>query len=793
MPTLRFLKCGLAIASLFLAGTIVGRADEPSQAPLAAGIEVPEDPVEKAAFDVLTKHCSRCHQAGMLLGRDKPAHGFGNVLKLDDLAADPNLIQPGNPEGSSLFIKMSTGQMPADLADFTRQGPEVTKEDVGALRDWVLSLKDVEARNCKDRKFIRSEQIVKYIVADLDHQQKERLRGMRYLTLTNLYNACESDAALDVYRQAAIKLLNSLGRRSSVVRLTTIDPARTILSFNLDDLGWRDTDWNSVLAVYPYATRPDVSSFDFAAQATYTVLPYVRADWFTNTASQPPLYDRLLELPDTFAQLGQKLGVDVTGDIDNNLVQRAGFQISGVSKNNRLIERHASPTGYFWTSYDFATSSGDQSLFLHPLGPGGQGAFKPDGGETIFTLPNGFQGYFLNNGEGARIDKGLTQIVNDPARRDGAVTNGVSCMGCHDAGMKKAKDEIRRAITADHGIPIGTRDQVKALYPEGPQMDDSLAQDQTHFTSAMTAAGLKVDTRYNGVEMVNALFKRYEDNLSMRRAAAEFGYLPEDFRENLQQSGDVGVQLYRRLDQGTVPRDQFEGLFPQLVATATDETPIDVSNLDIGARTLAVVPKHGAPAYTPPAAAAPAVQAYTPPAATPSPTPTYTPPAVTPPPAPAYVEPVAAPPPPAPANLTFYLALTSDKSKYKANDNAVLTIQSTRDCYLTLVDIDQKGVATVLLPNDYQRDNHIKAGDIIHFPGADAGYSYQVAPTNKGAERIMAVCDMKQKNPLSIVQDYKASGFTEIPDFVSRTLVVKPVKRPDATDRAQAAILFTVN
>src|SRR6185503_8807160 len=147
---------------------------------------------------------------------------------------------------------------------------------------------------------------------------------------------------------------------------------------------------------YPYAVKPDSKNFDFVTQSTDTVLPYVRADWFTFTASQPPLYDTLLQLPKDYNGLTTKLGVDRAGNIKNFIAQRAGFQKSGVSQNNRLIERHPISTGYFWTSYDFGGSKDRQSLFLHPLGPEQDGVlngFHHDGGESIFSLPNGFQAY----------------------------------------------------------------------------------------------------------------------------------------------------------------------------------------------------------------------------------------------------------------------------------------------------------------------------------------------------------------------------------------------------------------
>jgi hypothetical protein len=257
----------------------------------------------------------------------------------------------------------------------------------------------------------------------------------------------------------------------------------------------------------------------------------------------------------------------------------------------------------------------------------------------------------------------------------------------------------------------------------------------------MATAGLDVSLKLNGVEMVNSLSKRYEEDLSLRRAAAEFGYPPEKLKENLVQAGDEGLQLYRRLEQGDVPRDSFEGEFHRLVEHSTDEQLIDVTGLDASA---------------------------------------------------AGQKPLHYSPPPALATGRLQLALYSDKSRYSADDHVALTVQSTKDCFLTLIDINQKGSATVLFPNDFQKDNLIRAGAPTAFPGADAGFAFQVAPSDKGPERVLAVCDSKQQNPLSIVHDYASNKFTEIPNFVNRTLVVTPTPHAESGERAQTAITFVV-
>ena len=463
-------------ARFFVAALLCGAAgvalaaDQPLSAPRSGDVQVPADPLGKAAFDVLERHCSRCHQAGMLMGIDKPKKGFGNVLNLGALLADPGKVKPGNPLGSPLFKRIIDGDMPDDVANAVPGYPDVTKMEKDALFAWISSAGNTEEKLCEGRKFIHNEDIAHYISQDLDAVQKDRVQYMRYISLANVYNSCDGDKDMKVYRQAVVKLLNSLSRRSTVVRLTTIDPAQSIISFNLDDLGWTTHDWDAILAVYPYAVHPDTPTFNAVAHATYTSLPWVRGDWFAHEASNGQLYNRLLNLPTTFSALTHQLGVDVDGDIHGYHVWRAGFQKSGVSRNNRLIERHDAQTGYFWTSYDFKNSADEKSLFLHPLGPRVHNGFVHDGGETIFSLPNGFQAYYLNLADGKQIEKGPVEIVIDDSKRDHSVTNGISCMGCHYSGIIKKSDEIRGAVADDHSIDLSVRDAVKALYPEKSKM-----------------------------------------------------------------------------------------------------------------------------------------------------------------------------------------------------------------------------------------------------------------------------------------------------------------------------------
>jgi hypothetical protein len=247
-----------------------------------------------------------------------------------------------------------------------------------------------------------------------------------------------------------------------------------------------------------------------------------------------------LHLPDTFAELQKRLGIDLGRDIAQSQVMRAGFQRSGVSNNNRMIERHKFSSGYFWTSYDFAdppvghSTDASKSLFQRPLGPGGVSGFQPDGGETIFALPNGFQAYFLNLADGSKPKDGRasTSIVQDPSRRDKTVTNGISCMGCHVSGMKKEfADDVRPLVEGNLGrFGKQTVETILELHPSPKELAQLIQSDEDRFLSAERNAGL--DLKIIGAhDPINALAEYYEGAVNSEVAAAELGLTKSEYEQ----------------------------------------------------------------------------------------------------------------------------------------------------------------------------------------------------------------------------------------------------------------------
>ena len=235
-------------------------------------------------------------------------------------------------------------------------------------------------------------------------------------------------------------------------------------------------------------------------------------------------------------------------------VWRAGFNDSGVSNNNRVMERHTSRYGAYWKSYDFAGSVGTQNIFTHPL------AFTHDGGEVVFNLPNGLQGYYLANASGFRLDEAPINIVSNPAASDPTVRNGLSCMGCHTEGMKIFEDEVRPVIESNTN-PAYDKAQALRLYVEQSKMDTLLGEDMERYRVALTKTGGAVDD----IEPISRFHEVFQGPVDVAYAAAVVGLETEVFLNKIKEN--VGLQNLGLLvlESGNMKRDTWTSSFGDIV------------------------------------------------------------------------------------------------------------------------------------------------------------------------------------------------------------------------------------
>ena len=261
----------------------------------------------------------------------------------------------------------------------------------------------------------------------------------------------------------------------------------------------------------------------------------------------------------TAGELETRLEVDVVRNLNNAPgidVWRAGFNNSGVSNNNRMVERHASRYGAYWKSYDFAGSVGTQNIFNYPLD------FTHDGGEVIFNLPNGLQGYYLVNASGSRLDEAPINIVSNPAASDPTVRNGLSCMGCHTEGMKTFEDEVRPVIESN-ATPAYDKAQALRLYVEKSEMDVLVGEDMERYKEALEATGGVV----GDIEPISRFHEVFQGEVDAAHAAATVGLETEVFLAKIHEN--VGLQnaglLVLDNANGSVKRDAWTSSFRDII------------------------------------------------------------------------------------------------------------------------------------------------------------------------------------------------------------------------------------
>lgn len=584
---------------------------------------------DAALLEIFEKRCAECHReddepilhAGINLvslhATEDAAEGILKRVTREDAAKGRMPKSKGKPGDPGYNPPLSAEEI-AVIADWVKNGSSpvpaatVTKTDAPAA-PVVPSAPAVLAVDAKPapRVFVSLRDEIALIAKDLALVDASRQPFMRYLTLSNLANArdakgelLESDGQLEVYRAALGKLLNSVSRGGKIVAPEVVNDAKTVYRLDLRDYGWSREDWESIIVHgYPYGLRGiDARDEGDIEKLSGSKSAWMRADWFVFAVSQPPFYHDLLRLPKTEQELEKQQQVDTLANLREGRALRAGFRLSGVSQGNRLIERHEAAAGMYWKSYDFTplVRTGGHDLFRSPLGPVGAGLTKNkdrefihDGGEVIFELPNGLHGYYLATADGKRIDRGPTEIVQDKKRRDGAILNGISCMACHDRGMKYARDEPIEnfvdevgPVALAAGLDRDEKNFLEDLYQNPEALHKATLDDETKYLAALALATPGFD---QPIDPVSRLYNRFKQDIRLETLAAEFGEEDATFIERLKDSRDADLEsIAAQFEAGLgFPRaswlDQFRKIAEALGYQLLDFTPVQYAEFTSGA------------------------------------------------------------------------------------------------------------------------------------------------------------------------------------------------------------------
>jgi serine/threonine-protein kinase len=544
--------------------------------------------LSQKAIDILRERCYRCHggaaqQAGLdVLSRDSLLQERG--------PADARfaIVVPRDAKNSKLAQAVKSGRDSYMPEQGSPEAAAMTNEEKDVLQRWIDSGADFP--NNRQIEFVTETRMLTAMRDYLLKIEEVKRASVRFFTLAHLHNNPKnSELDLRLYRAALSKALNSLTTSREIVLPEAVPGTQeTVYAVDLTELDWNRVDaqgtlWDKIVSFYPYGLKFDFVKDDErknvwkdVAKWTGADIPYLRADWFVVTATQPPLYHELLRIPLKLSDLENELGIDTRRNFVDGKVERSGFAKSGVSRQNRLLERHSSPlTPYFWISYDFLPNRVRSDLPRFPLGPRFAGnpfndqAFDHDGGEAIWSLPNGMQAFMLVDGAGRRLDQGPIEVVFDRSAVLGspAIINGISCMACHRHGIIcDFRDELRDANVLG-GI---ARDHLLKTYPINANLQRSARNDQQLFMQSL--AKVMGPYLFGGAdqnkdisqfpEPIGKVAQLYAEDLTLQEMAYELGFSqPQKLADKIDANRSLlrfGLGTMTQKPPGTLKRDKWQ-------------------------------------------------------------------------------------------------------------------------------------------------------------------------------------------------------------------------------------------
>lgn len=533
----------------------VGEPATPAAEPVEPPYDADADPFStllgQQVRDILQSNCGNCHTGTGAKG------DFGYLLDVGQLIAGGKLV-PGDKSESQIYTRMVEGTMPP--AD-QRPARAPTPSQISLVGRFIDELPP-PAAPCKPLAFVDVDTQIERMRADMSLRDEREKPFTRYLTVSYSANAGDCGRVLQRQRFALFKGINSVSTATRITQPESIDPDQTIYRIDIRDYEWdrpidlEDNDisnpanidfedgWEAIVndpraAAYAVEYQGDAAD-DLAAEAG-TRVPFMPVNAFIQATEFGDLYYALIGgRASLFDFEREVLLLDTVARTADNDLMRAGFANSGVSKQERVLNRFDSGLGAgqsYWLSFDFDGGGGgdgargfelgvqNDSIYANPLD------FGFGGGEAIFSLPNGMQGYYAADGAGNRLATAPIGVVIDPAQNNGLVTNGASCHSCHNAGLIPFTDSVRRFVE-DNRFQFNneTFENVMEQYPDAATFARQMDLDSAVHVDATVLAGVP-KTEADPISRVYLDFQRV--NVDVRLAAGELGVEPDVLLDNV--------------------------------------------------------------------------------------------------------------------------------------------------------------------------------------------------------------------------------------------------------------------
>ncbi len=185
--------------------------------------------LSQEAYTIFEQSCLICHGEN---------GSYRESLIIEHTALiEGGTVVPNDPEASEFYKRL--------LGD-TENGPRMplgqpplAPEAIETIRQWIAAgAPDWDAIPKPKPSFITTDTMLETIKNHVNSLSARDKSFARYFTLTHLYNAGETTEALNAYRRALSKLINSLSWGRNVVKPQPIDAEQTVYYIDLRDYEW---------------------------------------------------------------------------------------------------------------------------------------------------------------------------------------------------------------------------------------------------------------------------------------------------------------------------------------------------------------------------------------------------------------------------------------------------------------------------------------------------------------------------------------------------------------------------
>jgi hypothetical protein len=254
--------------------------------------DTPEAAASRAR-SVLEKHCAACHQAEQT-GTKTAGRELDNILRLDELARDPNLVVPGFADASGLYHVLLRRHRPQDVYAAANGDTGPGGDEIEAVRAWIEGLEE-RAASCPERPPVPAGEVETLASAWLK-AAGQGAAGIRFISLAHLSNACVRDSTIAAYREALPLALAALAGRDGTVRAETLGDMSAVVAFALADAGLTAEAWEAI-------ARRDPAGSVRTAAADWLVAEAYRTSGAAALAALAGEYNRPLGIRRAAAEL----------------------------------------------------------------------------------------------------------------------------------------------------------------------------------------------------------------------------------------------------------------------------------------------------------------------------------------------------------------------------------------------------------------------------------------------------------------------------------------------------------